>query len=228
MTFAVQRGDMTQRITHVRLMLNFIRHQESKEVPPTDADEVKVLRGLFYVHLYGAFEKSVNEAVEQYRLAINELKVKRVDLEMNFYPVALDPWLTGLRSSGKILKRVELIKAAVDTDFCLVGTQVFSDQLQNVWAKTLLEVGEAIGATDVYLRNRRDEFYLDEIVGKRNEVAHGRINPFAIGSSGRSPDLEIRFDAVTRILEAFIQMLETHANSLAFIKPSRRADYSFQ
>jgi hypothetical protein len=217
---------MTPRLAHVRVFLNLIVRQESTAIPPSDTDEVKILRGLFYVHLYGAFEKCINEAVEQYRLAINGICVHRSHLEMNFYPVALDPWMTGLRDSGKIQKRIELIKAANASEFCSVGNSVFSDQLQNVWARTLVELADAIGASSVYLRDRRDEHYLDEVVDKRNQVAHGRVDALAVGSIGRASDLAVRLDAVMRVLESFVQMLEVHANTLAFIRPSRRADYS--
>jgi hypothetical protein len=211
----------------VRVLLSFIVQQESTSVPPHDTDEVRILRGLFHVHLYGTFEKSINEAVEQYRLAINNLNIKRVDLAIEFYPVALDPWLRGLGSSSKLRKRIDLIKAATDVELCEVNSSVFAYQLQNIWAETLVDVAESIGGSDFYLRQQRDEFYLDEVVDKRNGVAHGRSDPLIVGARGRSPDLVIRYDAVLRILESFIQMLETHANSLIYIKESRRGNYSF-
>jgi hypothetical protein len=225
--FSIQRADVTQRISHVRLLLNFIIQNESVQVPPLDSDEVKILRGLFYVHLYGAFEKSINEAVEQYRLAINILGVKRVDIDVLFYPVALDPWMTSMRTSSKMKKRIDLIKAALDSEQCVVTTSVFSDLLQNVWSHTLVEVSESIGADADFIRQRRDELYLDEVVDTRNQVAHGRVSAITVGSRGRATDLTMRFDAVFRVLEAFIQMLETHATSLRFIKKASRHLYSY-
>lgn len=217
---------MHDRFSQVRKNLSIIKDLESKEIPPLDADEVKIFRGLFFVHLYGAFEKSINEAVEQFLMEVDGLNVQFLDFSVGFLPTALDPIFTSLKSSGKWDSRIGFFKKIESADVCRVSNSVFSDQLQNTWFSTLEKIASYIGINDVFLKNINDSHYLNEVVEKRNQVAHGRNSPLNVGSSGRSSDLEARFDALNRILDDYIEVLEEHCNSLHFIKDARRSDYA--
>lgn len=100
--------------------------------------------------------------------------------------------------------------------------------LQNTKSKILENIASYIGASENYSRDMRDYHYLDEVVEKRNQVAHGRTTPILVGSSGRAVELEVRIEATNRVLENFFTMLEVNYNSLHFVKPDRKTTYQTQ
>jgi hypothetical protein len=225
MELSIERARVSDRMKDVRTLLSFIKTQESDAVPPVDSDTVKILRGLFFVHLYGAFEKSVNEAVEQYLQEISTLKLKVSDFACGFLPIALEPRFASLQSTAKWQSRIDFSNALESEEACVINNAVLASQLQNTWSHTLTAVASYIGVPGVYKPNGRDSHYLDEVVEKRNQVAHGRNPPVLVGSTGRSADLELRFEALNRLLEGFFHMLESHFNDLKFLRQNVRAEY---
>ena len=82
-----------------------------------DSDEVKILRGLFYVHLYGAFEKSVNDIIQSYLRKVETLGVVKAHAVPQFWPTALDASFKSLQSTqgvGNWKKRAEFISSIDD------------------------------------------------------------------------------------------------------------------
>jgi hypothetical protein len=225
MAFIIERSKANERMHQVRTLLSFIKEHESKNTPPIDADDIKIVRGLFYVGLYGAFEKTINEAVEQYIRGVGTLKIQFSELNWGFLPTALDPIFTSLKAGGKWEKRIELFDSLQSEDICSISDTVFSDQLQNTWFEKLQKIANCIGVRDNFLRNGRDAIYVDEVVDKRNQVAHGRNTPLAIGSLGRSTELGVRFDAISRVIDDYLNMLENNYNSLDFVKSEYRQKY---
>lgn len=221
----IERSRANERMHQVRTLLTFIKTQESQSIPPVDSDDVKIIRGLFFVSLYGAFEKTINEVVEQYLRAVGGLKVEFSDLTWSFLPTALDPVLTSFKATGHWEKRVKIFETIQSEVPCTVSDTIFSDQLQNTWYKKLEQIALYIGVRNRFLRNQRDSHYVDEVVDKRNQVAHGRNTPLVIGSLGRALDLEIRFDAIDRVIDDYVAMLESHFNSLDFVREDRRNKY---
>lgn len=184
------------------------------------------MRGLFYVHLYGAFEKSISEGVEQYLQQIADLQIPHAHFIPQFFPTALDALFTSLQSDSKRLKkRVDFVKKMASTDLCRINNSLFSAQLQNAWPETLLDISAALGISQSFFSNAADSFYLHEIVEKRNQVAHGRNSPFNVGSRGRSDELELRLEVVVRVIDDFLGMLELNLNSLDFVVAAERAVY---
>jgi hypothetical protein len=225
MALVLERGNASERMHSVRTLLTFIKSQESESLPPVDTDIVKILRGLFYVHLYGAFEKSVNEGVESYLQAIGEIGAKGYDFSASFLPIALDPRFTSLQNGDKWQGRIDFSEALHSPEACVINNTVLAMHMQNTKAQTLKAVANYLGASDLYTRTGRDEAYLDEVAEKRNQVAHGRVPPLTVGAVGRSVDLELRLEAMNRLTENFLSMLEDHINSFAFLRPEVRDQY---
>lgn len=224
-SLVIERSRANERMQQVRTLLTFIKVQESQVMPPVDSDDIKIIRGLFFVNLYGAFEKTINEVVEQYLRAVGGLRVEFSDLMWSFLPTALDPILTSFKDSGRLEKRIKIFETMQSEIPCSISDTIFSDQLQNTWYKKLEKIALCIGVRDRFLRNERDSHYVDEVVDKRNQIAHGRNSPLAIGSLGRSMDLEARFDAISRVIDDYVAMLELHFNSRGFVKEGSREKY---
>ena len=216
----------TLRFNEVRLLLNEIRRQES--VPPAaDSETVAILRGLFYVHLYGAFEFAITAATQSLLQAISSVRVPYGHLEQVFYGVALDHRFSSLANrsqSGKWKGRRDLLSEQKSNDVCGVNDTIFSQDLQNIWHKTLVELFENLGIGGPVVPDVRFRGYIDEVVDKRNAVAHGRESPASVGTK-RSSELEARFDAVSSTATYVMDCLDRHLRDRAFVSAAHREMY---
>jgi len=229
MPFEIDRTDIELRFREVRSLLSYIKTGESNETPPVDTEETKILRGLFFVHLYGAFEKSVNESIQAYLRALSSLGLVKKHAARAFWPTAFDPQFKSLHSTfseRQWKKRIVFLETISSDDMCQINDGAFSEQLQNVWKEKISDVISYLGL-DEPAWQQADPGYLDEVVNKRNQVAHGRSSPLLVGSSGRSEDLEVRFEAVYRILDALINCLEDAHQRFPYIGEEYRQEYSF-
>lgn len=222
-----QRAEAYQRLQEVRLTLDTIKSLESPNVLIPDPANVTILRGLFFVHLYAAFEFTVNKGTQAVLDQITALNVKYSHFSQNIYAVALDAAFTSTHSTpkSKWTKRLALLSAQFSNDTCAINSAAFSGDLQNVWYKTLVEVFECLGVLSLPVPDIRLKQYIDEIVEKRNSVAHGRESPIQASAGHRSPDLEKRYDAVSKTIDHIFDSFEDYLKHRIFIRQDQRAAY---
>jgi hypothetical protein len=185
------------------------------------------MRGLFYVHLYGAFERSVNDSVATFIRATVDLNVNVQHVTPHFLPVALDARFKSLQSTqgvGNWKKRLEFVGAMMATSTCAINDALFSEHLQNAWPRTLIAVASYLGIGMPAFEGS-DVLAVDEVVDKRNAIAHGRASPAEIGASTRSGTLENRFDSTRAVLVRFMAHLEAGFDSLRCVLPEFRTLY---
>lgn len=227
--FASERLNATNRLTEVRQLLETIKAFESTDPLQPDGTEALILRGLFYVHLYATLEHTVNQAVEKLLNAVSALDVKMAHFEPIFLSVALDPEFTSFGDTGKNrrwAKRIVFLEKQTSLDDAKLNTSIFSMALQNIWKQDLVDVFACLYIKEPIVPEETLIHYIDEIVNKRNEIAHGRQSPVIVGRGTRSPDLLIRLDAVSRIIIHVIDCFEKHLKDLNFIRVEDRAHYS--
>ena len=89
--FGLVRNRSNSRMTEVRQTLDIIKHLESPiGVGMSDSTQVQILRGLYFVHLYAAFEFSVNTCVQKALQEISSSKIPFSNLEKRIFVLALD------------------------------------------------------------------------------------------------------------------------------------------
>ncbi|HDR9256636.1 TPA: hypothetical protein QDB21_002569 [Burkholderia vietnamiensis] len=226
MALSIPRVSIDERFREIRTLLSHIKTTESVDVPPVDSEETKILRELFYVHLYGALEQSLNEATESFLKAISALGLKNWDLSLRFLPTAMNSHFKGLadaQTQKKWQKRLDFVDAIYNGDACRIETSVFSPHLQSSETGTIGDVLSYLGISPDTIKSSADRFYVDEVVQKRHQVAHGRATPTSVGARGRSTDLELRLDAVRRTVDLFAELLERHYDSLNFLNAPAQA-----
>ena len=227
--FTSERLNATNRLTEVRQLLETIKALESTDPLKPDSTEVLILRGLFYVHLYATLEHSVNQSVERLLRAVIDLKVQTAHFEPLFLGVALDPEFSSFGDTGKSTrwsKRIAFLKKQTSLEETTLNLSIFSMYVQNIWKKDLLQVFECLYINEPIVPDSNLIHYIDEIVNKRNAVAHGRESPVRVGLGTRSSDLLIRLDAISRIITHLIQCFEKHLAHRNFIRIGERAKYS--
>jgi|SRR5471030_1701919 len=215
-----------ERLTEVQLLLNHIASLEPKDATTPHPSEVKILRGFFYVHLYAALEKSINEAVQLTLRLIANHNAPGKHYQLNFGSIAARGKLQSFKScSHKHYhdNALAIFTMLNSTETTNIDETQFSDTLMNVWMKSIIEVLDSFGI-DLSV-DPRTRTTINELVENRNKVAHGRESALAVGERHRSNILREKFTITTSLIDAVTNKLETFYSSRSFIKASERGLY---
>lgn len=238
MTFANTRQVATERLSEVLLYLNHIGEIEPKPGPGPNAagvppkvtvavpPHVNIMKGLFFVQLYGALEKSTSDAVQRLLSKIITLQPKNEHVVIQFNVVSMARRWKSIKDSGhaKAFSQMTDFFAAIgSSDYLGIDETLFSALLQNVWANTLDEVSGALGMASFLSVNERA--LVNELVENRNAVAHGRESPSAVGQRYRASDLRKRLQEVQLLIFKMIDRFETYFDKREFLQPTQHALY---
>lgn len=225
--FTQLRGDVTARFAEVRQLLEVIRKLES--VPPTpDPPEAKILRALFFVHLYAGVEFAVSQGVRRLLTEIEKLKVASSHFESPFYSVALDSNFSSLRNVGEDKKwaaRSDFLQQQFSSSTGKIRDEVFDLYLQNVWIEKLETIFQCFNIRLPVVPDPSFRLFVDELVDRRNGIAHGRFSALGIGGALRSPELQLRLSAISETCTYVLDCFEKHHLDRAFILTAHRGSY---
>lgn len=224
MPFSIVRSNSRERFSEVLVNLAFIELQEGDGAASI---EVKILRGLFYVHLYSALEKAVNETIEQTILLVKNESVKNKHYENSFNVISLNSKMQGFKQcsyKNYFSKSAEVFESLVSEDSFDLNNTLFSENLQNIWYKTLQETVRSFGANQISI-DPRVRLTIDEVVEKRNAVAHGRETPVSVGERHRADILRTKTQEIQLVVEQFISTFEEYMLNKKYINPIYLHEY---
>lgn len=228
MSFDSIKASSRARFDHVRVHLEFIESLEPKSNTDEHSIQVKILRGLFYVHLYSALEKTAIESVEHALLLIGSQRVQYCHYQHRFGVVSLYAEMQAFKDAGPrsfFEKSLEVFSSLGSSDVSKPDNAMFSARLQNVRYKTLNEVFRCFGM-DGFSVDPRLRLSVDEVVEKRNAVAHGRESAIHVGERHRSDILRSRNQDIQLVTDKFIDGLEACVVGLEHIMPIHRGGYT--
>ena len=104
-----------------------------------------------------------------------------------------------------------------------IADSTLASWLQNIWASTINELLDTFGV-DSYRVTGRDKFYVDEVVDKRNAVAHGRDSAMSVGERFRCSDLETRFNVVRTVAFQVVESFREYCENNQFTKAQMLAE----
>jgi hypothetical protein len=219
------------RLAEAQRTLALVKKLESSAVSdrdPVSAENAAILRGLFYVHLYGVFEYSITLSVQVLLQEITKVAVPFYGFEHMLHAVILDDHFRSLADPNLKLrwkKRRELLGKQISVDSCSLNDTVFQDQLQNIWYQTLHSIFEYLCIPQNAVPEDRMRGYIDEIVDNRNSIAHGRQAAQGVGRRVTSTDLEERFGAVIKVIDHVLAAFDEYLETRQFVNASHRASY---
>lgn len=228
MSFINVRNNTRARFTENQIFLNYITSLEPRVITDIVPAEVNMMKGLFYVHLYSSLEKSVNELIENTLIHISSKSVQYNHFNLPFHSISLVDKLKSFKASGYsnfFNKAFEIFNEVSSTNVCAINESLFSNNLQNVWTKTIEEICNSFGIKNFSV-TPRIKATIDEIVEKRNAVAHGRESAKIVGERFRTDNLRLKMDIIIDFCNYLIDLFETYYTRKDFLKPTAKKHYA--
>lgn len=211
--FGFIERESTARLVQVREYLNFIKSQASENLAVTEPSYVKSERGLFFVFLYGVVEYTVRETVSTAITSINNERCKYKDCKPLFLSIALNSHfdaLTNIGDSKKWQKRWELIDLFDSDNIVSLSNELMPTDGGNIKFKQLSSIWKSFCIDAPVIPEPSIGGYLNEIVEKRNLIAHGNQSAEEVGSGFTVDDLQSRFDAINELCSYIIDTFDDY------------------
>jgi hypothetical protein len=226
MPLATVRLESASRFREAQSFLSEIKVLERSQ--PTQTAELNTRKGLFLVLLYGAFEYSMTRSIIEMIALFNAANLQYEHCNHLLYPLALDPELTSIAAVGrdsKWSKRADLFKRQKSSNPIVFVEGDLLRQMENIWAKTIKKMFDILGVACAELYDHRVRQYIDEVVDKRNAVAHGRESAAAIGQSYTTAMLHNLHDELVRQSQYVFLSFEEHLFNKTFIQADFQHHY---
>jgi hypothetical protein len=231
MMFTQVSRNATARLLEVRRLLAHIRTLEDALAlthDPEVAESVAILRGLLYVQLYGALEYTVEKGVQLLLQIVSSAGIPYPEFEHLLCAVTLDAEFESaatVKHDKKWVRRRDLLERQRSPTQCTINDTIFSEMLQSVKSTTIRDIFEWLCMPQQPVPDPRISGYIDEVTGRRHEVAHGRSTARDVGGNLTSTDLEIRINAITDEINHVVASFEDFVQTKAFIAVQHRPKY---
>ncbi|TGM35615.1 hypothetical protein EHQ75_16950 [Leptospira levettii] len=210
------------RSGEVIIFLNYIISLENGNSTEPISSEVKILRGLFFVHLYSLIESVINELTQETLREIKSKSYPNNQFNLPFNTISLNSQIRSLKDSGykKYFKKVfELFDSISSSNVFDIDETMFGTFVQNIWFATIEEIFLCFGlSTSILTISHR--VLINEIVDNRNSISHGRKPTIEIGEKYTAAELKTKYDNVLLFLETIISKFKTFIEQEEYIKAS--------
>jgi hypothetical protein len=228
MSFITIRNKARNRFGETQVYLNYLTSLEPSDLTCPISLELKIMKGLFQVHLYAALEKTINELIETTLLYIGSNSIQNNHFSIPFNTISLIDRLKSFRDCGHknfLEKSMEIFSEMTSTKIASINETIFANYLQNVWTSTIEEVMKSFGITGFEI-DPRVRATINELVEKRNAVAHGRESATAVGERFRTDMLRIKMNTITDFSYKLIDSFELYYSNKTFLKNHAKKHYT--
>ena len=208
--FDITRNEVTTRILEGRRLLSAI----SADDPQDRLEAAATCRGLLFVQLYGVYEYAVRTSVQASLDFLTTASLSCVDIRRSLLTLVLHPQWTSAATAGTprlwsqrlaLLDSMANSNALTDLDNTLFpsdGSHYRANQLRTIWS--------IFGITLPIVPDSALIGRIDELVEKRNAIAHGRETARAIGSRHSTEEMEVRLRDTEIIAYYVIDTMNTY------------------
>ena len=228
MPFSSLKSIVHTRFAEVNVLLNHIKVIEDSVIPPAIPPlEYKILKGLFYVHIYACIEFAVNKLVVDTLLLIKSKNISYNHYENKFHTISLHSNLQSVRDCNPkqfLDKSADIFLQIESPEIATFDETLISKYIQNIWGKTFNQLTKTLGMASFPILGRTISIF-DELVDNRNKIAHGRDSTENVGSSPNYTDLKTKYDEVYIAINLYIDHYETYFLSKEYIKLIERTAY---
>lgn len=227
MIFQLIKDGARTRFNENTIYLNYLTGIEPNDPTIPASQELKIMKGLFYVHLYGSLEKTANDLIEKTLLSIKSQDIKNKDFNPSFNTISLLGNLQAFKNGGHknfFANAIKIFEEMQSDRISDLNETAFSNSLQNVGTKTITQILAAFGIED-FIIEPKTKLVINEIVETRNAVAHGRESAAQRGERFRTPDLRMKMETIITFSFSLIDCFEHYHDHKNFIKPQSKIHY---
>ena len=209
----------TLRLIEVRELLDFIKSNTPKP-PMVEPSNIVISKGLFFVHLYGAYEYTVKTTVSRAIDLINKKRPLLNDCKPLFLSVILNSHLDSIASVGdkKWERRHALFSEFDINNTVQIQNDIFPTNGRNIKYRQLESIWATFSITDPILPRPALGGRISELVSNRNAIAHGNEPAAAIGSLNTITELYLRHSEISEVCSYIIKTFEDYINDERFLK----------
>lgn len=190
-------------------------------------DYLNSLKGLVPVYLYGIIERTLTVCFSELFAIIKSYNLAYNQISCELYPFLFTDKLTAFKmistSKSKNLEKVSQVfqKINDDEEISDLSLHYINENITNCRSHVLIDIYNLLGI-DLQI-DMRDRVTLDEIVERRNAVAHGREKPTVVYVKSATDIIE-RHSLVVRVLDTCIDTLECYLRNKMYMKESYRIE----
>lgn len=216
--FADIRVELAHRIVRIGAFLNEINEGDGSL--GSGGPEAAAFKGLFFVYLYGAYERCIVDGFREALTVANSHGLICGELRPELVGLALNNSFDSLESAPnrpiRWQTRVSLTKQIFSSDIVNFpdfgrglrdGNHFKPAHIETIW--TLFGIGQPV-VPDPRYENR-----IIELIERRHDVAHGRLRPDEVGRKFTVDELRQRAQEVDICCAYFVSTIEGHVTRRA-------------
>ncbi|MDE4175768.1 hypothetical protein PXK01_16520 [Phaeobacter sp. PT47_59] len=216
--FDTLEADIRELFVDCQRMLIYLQGLPNAGLHPAPL-EIRSLRGLWLVNLYGVMEKSVNMIADEIVNCIINDAVASSSLKPSLHGVFHFPKIQALKSCGDravIEKSLELLRASHSAENVKLSSSPLPDKLQNVDAETIYLLCDLLSLKGHEIEvGRRGR--LNNLKERRNAVAHGRETPHSVGGRFNFEGLQDLFRITSEEVFSFMTHCKVYCEDKAYL-----------
>ncbi|KAB2846982.1 MAG: hypothetical protein F9K42_10790 [Ignavibacterium sp.] len=217
--FSDIKNQSSIRFVEVREYLDFIK--DASPLPPKSFPrQLLIAKGMFFVHLYAAFEFTIRNTYSKAITFINSESIQLSMCKKHLYCLVLNPELDALNSvsNRNWKKRWDLFEKIENNIPVFISNDIFPTDGKNIKYRQLESIWKSLCVPYPLLNTESIGGRINEIVEMRNSIAHGNISPIDIGSSNTIEELYNRYNEVSNYCSYFIDTIEEYIRKKDYLE----------
>lgn len=181
---------------------------------------VKVLKGSFFVLLYGALEKTVFHLVNQCIQILNTKHEKLLDLKPVLWAIVFNDECNAIHDADdkKWTKRWELFSQIQDVEAKQMNDNLYPTTIGNIKLPQIEGIWRTFGISKSARINERIATRLANLADNRMRVAHGRESASTVGAGYTAADLNTFYTEVRDYIAYLISCFESYIDNQEYKK----------
>lgn len=206
--FSVAFSELTERLRNAKVIQEQV---SSQELNASKSFENKVLKGLFFVALYGAIENSLSKSVTICIETLNNLQLDLLKIKPVIWAIVFDPECKRMEQGGerKWSNRNKLFVEIKNTKAKAMDPLLFPASTGNIKKKQVDSIWETFDLQSPAFPDPKIIGLLDTIAENRMAIAHGRRTASDVGASYSAKDLLDFYDSINKWSNYIISCFES-------------------
>lgn len=193
--FTAVQNELSERLRNARAIYELVKRQE---LDPAKSFENKVLKGLFFVALYGALEKGLSFSVSICIESLNQLNLDLLQIKPVLWALVFDSDCVRIEQGGgkKWKNRNMLFSEIKDVKAKSIDSILFPTSIGNIKKEQIEGIWKTFDLQSVIFPDPSVIGRLETLAENRMSIAHGRRIASEVGSNYSADELLIFYDKI--------------------------------